>query len=64
MYCLIGKLIIVGAVIVIAVIFLVPGISNIIPNFPSLEAKEDTTNSNKNTIVSDVSDSKVIQPLD
>lgn len=61
---MIGKLIIVGAVIVIAAIFLVPGISNIIPNFPSLEAKEDTTNPNKDTIVLDVSDSKGIQPLD
>ena len=59
---MIGKLIIVGAVIVIAAIFLVPGISNIIPNFLSLGAKEDT-NSNKDTLVSDVSDSKEIQPL-
>ena len=56
---MIGKLIIVGAVIVIAAIFLVPGISNVIPNFLSLEAKEDT-NSNKDTLVSD---SKEIQPL-
>lgn len=61
---MIGKLIIAGAVIVIAAIFLVPGISNIISNFPSLEAKEDTTNQNTDTIVSDVSDSKIIQPLD
>lgn len=60
---MIGKLIIIGAVIVIAAIFLVPGISNIIPNFPSLEAKEDTTSSNKDTLVS-VLDSREIQPLD
>jgi len=50
---LIGKLIIIGAVIVISAIFLVPGISNIIPNFPSLEAiTERITNSN--SIDSDV----------
>lgn len=47
---MIGKLIIIGAVIVIAAIFLVPGISNIIPNFPSLEAiTERVTNSNNST---------------
>lgn len=45
-----GKLIIIGAVIVIAAIFLVPRISNIIPNFPSLEVITGRiTDSNNNT---------------
>lgn len=47
---MIGKLIIAGAVIVVAVLFLVPGISNIVPNFPSLEAiTERVTNTNNST---------------
>ncbi|MEK6877908.1 MAG: hypothetical protein AABZ49_04760, partial [Thermoproteota archaeon] len=44
---MIGKLIITGAVIVVAVLFLVPGISNIVPNFSSPEAiTERVTDSN------------------
>jgi len=38
---LIGKLIIIGVIIVAAVAFFMPGISNVIPNFPSLEAISD-----------------------
>ena len=47
---MIGKLIIFGAIVTVTAIFLVPGVSTVIPNFPSLEAiTERVTDSNNNT---------------
>ena len=64
---MIGKLIILGAIVAVVAIFLVPGISNVIPNFPSLEAisEKGTTSSEKDTASSDVINSQNdMQPLD
>lgn len=38
---MIGKLIIIGVIVAAAAAFFMPGISNVIPNFPSLEAISD-----------------------
>ncbi len=38
---MIGKLIIIGVIVAAATAFFMPGISNVIPNFPSLEAISD-----------------------
>ncbi|MGI0010308.1 MAG: hypothetical protein ACREAE_02785 [Nitrosopumilaceae archaeon] len=63
---MIGKIIIIG-VIAIAAIFLIPGISNVVPLFSSLNVtnEDKIIDSNRDTAVSDVTDlQNEIQPLE
>lgn len=60
--CLIGKLIIIGA-IGVAAIFFIPGVSNMIPNFPSLEAISQKIMPDSTDTSPDSNSHNEIQPL-
>ena len=60
---MIGKLIITGAIVGIAAIFFIPGISSVIPNFPSLEAISEKITSDSSDSTQDDTSHNEIQPL-